>query len=200
MLWMCELKVFTKRKINTKWELEDPRHDLCSVECATRKLRMHAWGRVCTLALPHMSSRSTLACFLASLGASGHGHKSSCDDRALRQQTLQPFKERRHNPNQAVVLMCVGQSPDYSPPCLSLFGTEKCVEKGMDKWMERERARERGCSLEVFSLFGEFADDTDQCSIFIFKTLVVCSQVNQYLEVKIQHNLQKKTKQKHHFL
>lgn len=30
-------------------------------------------------------------------------------------------------------------------------------------------------------LFGEFADDTDQCSIFIFKTLVVCFQVNQNL-------------------
>ena len=33
-------------------------------------------------------------------------------------------------------------------------------------------------------LFGEFADDTDQCSIFIFKTLVVCSQVNQNLVVE----------------
>lgn len=33
-------------------------------------------------------------------------------------------------------------------------------------------------------LFGEFADDADQCSIFILKTLVVCSQVNQDLVVK----------------
>lgn len=35
-------------------------------------------------------------------------------------------------------------------------------------------------------LFGEFADDTDQCSVFILKTLVVRSQVNQDLVEKIE--------------
>lgn len=30
-------------------------------------------------------------------------------------------------------------------------------------------------------LFGEFADDTNKCSVFILQTLVVCSQVNQDL-------------------
>lgn len=34
-------------------------------------------------------------------------------------------------------------------------------------------------------LFGEFADDTDQCSIFIFQTLVVSSQVDQNLVANI---------------
>lgn len=48
----------------------------------------------------------------------------------------------------------------------------------------------RGGSLLFVSpslrLFGEFADDTDQCSIFIFKTLVVGSQVDQDLVVKVE--------------
>lgn len=56
---------------------------------------------------------------------------------------------------------------------------------GRDGWLGGGR---RGSLLSMSlslslppHLFGEFADDTDQCSIFIFKTLVVCLQVNQYL-------------------
>lgn len=59
------------------------------------------------------------------------------------------------------------------------------MEGGRDGWMDG--GKKGGGSLLVvslshsFRLFGEFADDTDQCSIFIFKTLVVRSQVNQNL-------------------
>lgn len=77
----------------------------------------------------------------------------------------------------------------------------------MDGWIEgRMEGEERGRSLLFMCvcvslarslslsprLFGEFADDTDQCSIFIFKTLVVCFQVNQNLVVQIKLTLQYK--------
>lgn len=58
-------------------------------------------------------------------------------------------------------------------------GREGEREGWMDGWMEGGGGFP---ALHVsLCLFGEFADDTDQCSIFIFKTLVVCSQVDQNL-------------------
>lgn len=58
-------------------------------------------------------------------------------------------------------------------------GRERRREGGMDGWMEGGGGFP---ALRVsLCLFGEFTDDTDQRSIFIFKTLVVCSQVDQNL-------------------
>lgn len=111
------------------------------------------------------------------------------------QKPLQLFTERHHNPSQAVVFMYIGHSAASLPflsHSLALGGmcrsSERRREAGRDGW--RDRGRE-GSSLLFVSLsphlFGEFADDTDQCSIFIFKTLVVCSQVDQNLVVKKVH-------------
>lgn len=70
----------------------------------------------------------------------------------------------------------------FCSPSSQLFGTGRNVWKrrGVDGWMDE---RGRGDSLEVVSvnLFGEFADDSDQSSVFIFQTLVVCSQIHQNL-------------------
>lgn len=68
---------------------------------------------------------------------------------------------------------------------LSLAPEGMCGRR--DGWTEGWR--EGGSLLFVspsLRLFGEFADDTDQCSIFIFKTLVVGSQVDQDLVVKVE--------------
>lgn len=82
------------------------------------------------------------------------------------------------NPSEAVVLMCVECPPLYSLALRGMYGSS-----GMDKRSGGGRSSPVVVSL---SLFGEFADDADQCSIFIFKTLVVCSQVNQNLQVEVK--------------
>lgn len=53
---------------------------------------------------------------------------------------------------------------------------------GMCGW-EGERGRGVPALYASLSgrLFGEFADDADKCSVFILKTLVVCSQINKNL-------------------
>lgn len=61
---------------------------------------------------------------------------------------------------------------------LSVFGTVRNV------WMGRGEGAGSPCSVCVSlsgCLFGEFADDADKCSVFILKTLVVCSQINKNL-------------------
>lgn len=60
----------------------------------------------------------------------------------------------------------------------------------MDRWVEGGGGDPcSSCHSLSLHLFGEFADDTDECSIFIFKALVVCLQVNQNLVVKIKLTL-----------
>lgn len=136
----------------------------------------------------------------SAVGASDHSHRpsrhsSSCDKRALKKGTpkpLQRFTERHHNPSQAVVFMYVGHSA-ASSLSLHLWHQKECVEGETDGWTDRRmEGRMDGWREGVpcffvspsLRLFGEFADDADQCSIFILKTLVVCSQVNQDLVVK----------------
>lgn len=77
---------------------------------------------------------------------------------------------------------CVGRTFCYFSPPLLLFGTGRNVWK-----RRREGAGVPALHVSLsLPLFGEFADDTDQCSIFILKTLVVCSQINKNLVVKMK--------------
>lgn len=75
----------------------------------------------------------------------------------------------------------------FSPSAPSPFGTERNVWKRWDGW--KEWGGESSLVVVSLSLFGEFADDADQCSIFIFKTLIVCSQVNQNLQVEVKAHI-----------
>ena len=161
---------------------------------------MHSRSRCCVSCVgPAVDILAVVKSDVATVGASGQSHRlscrwSACDKRALKgtQKPLQLFTERHHNPSQAVVFIYVGHSAASLPLSLSLWHREECVEGGRDGWMDG--GKKGGGSLLVslshsFQLFGEFADDTDQCSIFIFKTLVVRSQVNQNLVVKIELTL-----------
>lgn len=68
--------------------------------------------------------------------------------------------------------------PPYSLALRGMYGSS-----GMD---ERSVGGKSSPVVVSLNLFGEFADDADQCSIFIFKTLVVCSQVYQNLQVEVK--------------
>lgn len=79
--------------------------------------------------------------------------------------------------------MYVGHSAASS---LSLWHQTECVEGETDGRTDRWKEG-RGSLLFIsplLHLFGEFADDTDERSIFVFETLVVGSQVDQDLAVK----------------
>lgn len=73
----------------------------------------------------------------------------------------------------------------FGCPLLLLFGFGWNVCGGIE-WRRRQNRRRvpAFCGLSHLCLFGEFADDADQCSILIFQPLVVCSQVTQNLVVK----------------
>lgn len=93
------------------------------------------------------------------------------------------------------MIVCARSSPDSPTLCHSLALRGMCGRKE-----GRTDDEESGVGWGVFpgdwvsfTLFGEFADDTDQCSIFIFQTLVVCFQVNQSLEKKKKKKTIKQT-------
>lgn len=96
--------------------------------------------------------------FLWQTGIKAHKSHSSCSQRGV---TIQ------------IRLWCSSSLPPFFHS-LALGGM--CGQRGGGVLCSS------GLSLSP-CLFGEFADDTDQCSIFIFKTLVVCSQVHQNLAV-----------------
>lgn len=118
---MCDVKVFTKNIINTKWELKgSSRLNVLKWNVhrgSTDALRVHA-------GIPLIHSHNTrLLCFACVapaasspaavrsqvMGASGWSHRSSCDNEGT-QKTLQLSINRLHNPRQAVVLVYEGHS------------------------------------------------------------------------------------------
>lgn len=124
-------------------------------------------------------------CFCGSLWPKPQAFMPSvfCDKRALRHTKATPFVHREASQSKS---SCGAHL--LSPLSFTLWHWEECVDRG-----EGGEGRGLLCSSGLClspCLFGEFADDTDQCSIFIFKTLVVCSQVHQNLAVKIKLTLQ----------
>lgn len=156
----------------------DPSHLVCSVEGASRNNRC-TQRSVCALMCSPDARRRPMF------------WESSCGGRALRHtKDTSALQKRKKNPNRAVVIMCARSSPDSPTLCHSLALRGMCGRKEGQTDDE-----ESGVGWGVFpgdrvsfTLFGEFADDTDQCSIFIFQTLVVCFQVNQSLEKKKKKN------------
>lgn len=83
------------------------------------------------------------------------------------QTPLQLFTERPRNPGQNC---CVYERGTFG--CFPLWHRKECVEAETDRrLMDGGKNRRRGVSLGLVSpsrrLFGEFADDTNQSSIFI---------------------------------
>lgn len=172
---------------------------------------MHSRGRcgggvlfcvcVCCTSREHSGCCQVSCCYCGTLGPPSR--RSSCNKRALKRHTkATPAVRRGASQSKSSCgvhvrrTFCCPPSPLRSRS-LALGGMCGRREGWMDGWMEerREGGREGGRGSLLFvslslsphlRLFGEFADDTDQCSIFIFKTLVVCSQVNQNLPLQLQ--------------
>lgn len=134
---------------------------------------MHSW-RLCTSMSP---PRHTVTGFVASVETVEQSRRFY-SDKWRHDEDVYVFRRRHHNPAQTVAL-----SSSHSLALGGMYGRRGGRSGG---WMNRWRAR--GDSLEVVSLdlFGEFADDSDQSTIFIFQTLVVCSQVDQNLEEQVK--------------
>lgn len=107
------------------------------------------------------------------LWQTGHWKKKKRKKTHKAQKLLQLFLARHYNPSQRGAFGCTLP--------LSLWHRKECVEAERDWWMDGWTGGSLLFVSPTCHLFGEFADDTDKCSIFIFKTLVICSQVNQDL-------------------
>lgn len=98
-----------------------------------------------------------------------------------------PAVRREASPSGSRCCICVRRTRRRFLVFLCLWHWKECEEGETDGWRGGEEGV-LGFSFPTsppLPLFGEFADDADQRSVFVLQTLVVCPQVDQDLEVEL---------------